>query len=68
MTTANTTTQEVIKMLQPERVLVNSSNYLQCIINNELKEFQISYKDKCWYEFKTAGNIYTPNEKFIKFI
>jgi hypothetical protein len=66
MTTLQTTTSEVINLLQPEKVLVHSSNYLQCVIEGKFREFQISYKDKCWYEFKTTGNSYEPVEKLIK--
>ena len=63
------TTQQLILNLNPETVIVNSTNYLQCIINNKFCEFQIDYKnDKKWYQFESKGKSKAPIEKFIKWI
>ena len=67
-TTTNSTSQEIVKMLNPSEVLVLSSNYIQCIINGMFCEFQISYTDKKWYEFKTTGRSESPKEKFVRWI
>ena len=62
------TTQKIIEHFNPERILVNSSNYLQCVIEGSLREFQYSYIHKCWYEFKSVGRSDSPNEIFVNFI
>jgi len=62
-------TQQLISKLNPQEVLVNSSNYLQCIINGNFCEFQIDYmNDKKWYQFESKGRAKSPIEKFIKWI
>lgn len=62
------TTNQIIEILNPSEILVNSTNYIQCIINDVFCEFQICYKTKKWYQFKSYGNAMNPKEKFIKYI
>lgn len=62
------TTAQIIKTLNPSQILVNSSNYLQCVINNKFCEFQTDYHKKQWYQFQTQGTSYNPIEKFVKWI
>ena len=59
---------QVIKLVKPEVVLVSYSNYLQCIKNGNLCEYQICYKSKKWYEFKSYGSAMNPQEIFINYI
>jgi hypothetical protein len=68
MTTLKTTTNEIIEMINPEEVLVNSSNYLQCIIKGNFCEFQKSYTENKWYQFKSIGKSKSPKEVFLKWI
>ena len=68
MTTLKTTTQEIIEIVKPEEILVVSSNYLQCIINGIFCEFQKSYLNNCWEQFKSNGKSKFPKEKHLKFI
>jgi len=60
---------EIIDILSPFQILVQSSNYLQFIdCDNKFREVQKDYKVNKWYEFKSFGSSLIPGEKFIKFI
>jgi len=52
----------------PGEILMRSSNYLALIINGEFREFQIDYRCKRWYEFKTTGKANSPVETFVVWI
>lgn len=68
MTTLKTTTQEIIAIVKPSEILVSASNYLQCIIDNRFCEFQKSYTENRWYQFKTTGKSNSPVETIIKWL
>jgi hypothetical protein len=68
MTTLKTTTQEIIKIVKPSEILVSASNYLQCIINDNFCEFQKSYTENRWYQFKTTGKSNNPIEKVLRWL
>jgi hypothetical protein len=60
---------QIIELLNPSEVLTFSSNYISCIINDKLCEFQIDYTNgKRWYQFEYKGKAIAPKEVFIKFI
>lgn len=62
------TIKKIIEFLNPSEILVSSSNYLQCIIDNNFCEFQFCYTEKKWYQFKTIGKSDKPEEIFLKWI
>lgn len=68
MTTLQTTAQEIIEFLKPDEILVNSSNYLQCIINGSFCEFQKCYIKKRWCQFKTTGRSDSPKEAILRYL
>lgn len=68
MKNTTTTIKEIIEFLNPLEVLVSSSNYLQCIINDNFCEFQFCYIEKKWYQFKMIGKSDKPEEIFLKWI
>lgn len=62
------TNNEILSKIGKCEILVKSSNYIQCIIENVFCEFQIDYVEKKWYQFKTTGRSNSPKESFIKWI
>lgn len=62
-------TAQLIELLQPSEVLSFGSNFLSCVINNELCDFQIDYRNgKRWYQFEYKGKAISPKEIFIRYI
>jgi hypothetical protein len=62
-------TAQLIELLQPSEVLSFGSNFLSCIINDKLCDFQIDYKNsRRWYQFEYKGKAIAPREIFIKYI
>ncbi len=68
MTTLNTTADQIIEIVKTKEVLVKSTNYVQCIIDDQLCEFQKSYIANKWYEFKQIGKSSAPKEAFLRWI
>jgi hypothetical protein len=68
MTTLKTTADQIIDIVKTNEVLVKSTNYVQCIIDDQLCEFQKSYISKKWYEFKQIGKSSAPKEVFLRWI
>jgi hypothetical protein len=68
MTTLKTTAEQIIDIVKTNEVLVKSTNYVQCIIDDQLCEFQIDYIAKAWYQFKQVGKSRAPREVFVKWI
>jgi predicted metalloendopeptidase len=68
MTTLNTTADQIIEIVKTKEVLVKSTNYVQCIIDDQLCEFQKSYIANKWYEFKQIGKSSAPKEVFLRWI
>ena len=63
------TVNEVIEQIKPYQILVQSSNYLQAIMQDRsFKEFQYDYKAQKWYEFTATGHALNPVEKFVKYL
>jgi hypothetical protein len=59
---------KLISFLNPNEILVKSSNYLQCIIEGKFCEYQWDITMKKWYQFQTDGNSDSPTETFISWI
>ena len=68
MTNNKTTVEEIIEIIKPDEIYVKISNYLQCIVDNEFKEFQKCYINKCWVEIQTNGPAISPSEDIIKLL
>lgn len=67
-TTLNTTVTELKNSLNVSEILYICSNYLQCIIDNKICQFQKNYKFNCWEQFENFGNSDCPQEKIIKLL